>query len=145
MTGRSKLSLKKNRAKALVAKEPPRPARKVLLRQLDTVPVNQSAWVQGIVIRVGDDGMVLIDDGSGVAVIDRAQLRDTQVEKGSYVMGVGRVTRNGKAGMWVLRASLFRDLSKNGFWLECLWNVEVVDAHLLQGERRQVTGPSMAD
>lgn len=119
------------------------PATKSLIRTARFLPRHIPAWIQGTIVWRSPD-LIAVDDASGIALVslnllpkeDPAANTDA-LFAGMYVMVIGRVIKRLIRGRVGMVATTVRDLTVYAPMLECLWNLEVVDAFLWEKEREE--------
>lgn len=116
------------------------PARKTIIRRARLLPKWTSVWLQGTMVWKKDSQLAL-DDGSGIARVDvhNQEGRDLAscvhtLKLGDYIMVVGDTAGRFKGHRLGIKATTVRDLTGQGPMMETMWNLEVVDAFLLQHE-----------
>lgn len=112
------------------------PATKCLIRTARLLPKLTVVWIQGIVVWTSEE-QIAIDDGSGIARVhiqhyDRRDLASCiqHVKVGMYVMVVGEFMSRFRGFRMGMKATTIRDLTPHAPEIECLWNLEVIDAYL---------------
>lgn len=121
------------------------PATKSLIRTARFLPRYIPAWIQGTIVWRSPD-LIAVDDASGIALVslkllpkeDPAAIIDV-LSAGMYVMIIGRVIRRLIRGRVGMVATTVRDLTVYAPMLECLWNLEVVDAFLWEKEKEDAS------
>lgn len=137
------------RIKMSVSNASMQPARKLLIRHARLFPLRTNIWIQGIIVW-HQSHLLAVDDGSGIALINTQQYvkQDAAanvdaLKAGMYVMVAARTFKKFRRNRLGVVATTIRDLSVNAVTEECLWNLEVVDAFLLEKEKETVGAPHM--